>query len=89
MPTQRRHRDHTPIMTAVLALLISMLMAMPVAAADNDTGNTEREPASTTRQESEPKCVHGCQRWGKVCNVDPRGVYKCRRTCEKFGEICE
>ena len=36
-----------------------------------------------------PKCVHGCLNWGKQCNVDPRGVYKCVRRCEKFGEICE
>ena len=34
-------------------------------------------------------CYHGCQRWGEVCNVDPRGVYRCRRTCEKFCEICQ
>jgi len=37
----------------------------------------------------QPRCVHGCERWAKVCNVDPRGVYKCQRRCEKFGEICE
>lgn len=45
-------------------------------------------PAATPAEEP-PTCVHGCLRWGKFCNVDPRGVYKCQRRCEKFGEICE
>lgn len=35
------------------------------------------------------QCEWACERWTKMCNVDPRGVYKCRRTCAKFGEICE
>ncbi len=35
------------------------------------------------------KCIHGCLNWGEDCNVDPRGARKCRRRCEKFGEICE
>jgi len=34
-------------------------------------------------------CTWGCLRWGKQCNVDPRGVYRCRRSCERFGQICE
>ena len=43
----------------------------------------------TESKDESTKCMHGCLRWGKFCNVDPRGVYKCRRRCEKFGEICE
>jgi len=46
-------------------------------------------PATPESGAKEPRCVHGCERWAKVCNVDPRGVYKCQRRCEKFGEICE
>lgn len=46
--------------------------------------------ASVTTDTKQPvKCIHGCERWGKRCNIDPRGVYKCQRVCEKFGEICE
>jgi hypothetical protein len=71
----------------ILALALALGVAGPLAAAESDG----REPAaaSSTDKKDEPRCVHGCERWGKVCNVDPRGVYKCRRICEKFGEICE
>jgi hypothetical protein len=48
---------------------------------------TASDPAGTT--EDKTNCVHGCQKWGEACNVDPRGVYKCQRRCERFGEICE
>ena len=49
----------------------------------------ERQGAATESKDESAKCMHGCLRWGKFCNVDPRGVYKCRRRCEKLGEICE
>lgn len=61
-------------------------------AADDATPRTSQEERQEIVTESKDKgttCVHGCMRWGKFCNVDPRGVYKCRRRCEKFGEICE
>lgn len=35
------------------------------------------------------QCSWSCLKWSKLCNVDPRGVYKCRRTCANFGEVCE
>ncbi len=41
------------------------------------------------RETAGKQCEWACERWTKMCNVDPRGVYKCRRTCAKFGEICE
>lgn len=47
----------------------------------------EVPPAETGEEARE--CTWGCLRWGRMCNVDPRGVYRCRRTCERFGEICE
>ncbi|MGE0484677.1 MAG: hypothetical protein AB7Q81_11095 [Gammaproteobacteria bacterium] len=80
----------TPLLHRAAVLLAAALIfgvAAPLAVAES----TEHQPASTstTGKEDEPRCVHGCERWGKVCNVDPRGVYKCRRICEKFGEICE
>ena len=86
---QKRQRAHPRSITAAVVLFATLLMATPAVAADNDADNRTPAPSPTAGQDAEPKCVHGCQRWGKVCNVDPRGVYKCRRTCEKFGEICE
>lgn len=71
---------------AVALLGLALVTAVPAQ---------ERSPAQPPAQSAagqdkqEKRCVHGCERWGKVCNVDPRGVYKCRRRCEKFGEICE
>ena len=57
--------------------------------AASGTSQEQRQGAATKPNGQELKCSHGCLRWGKFCNVDPRGVYKCRRRCEKFGEICE
>lgn len=77
-----------------LALLILASLATP--AADINTPNTGREADAATVMAPSPRpvepakqCYNGCQRWGQMCNVDPRGVYKCQRRCEKFGEICE
>jgi len=70
-----------------LSVIFLLCIAAPVSlAADKNSSARSAENSSLTQ---EPKCVHGCERWGKVCNVDPRGAYKCRRRCEKFGKICE
>ncbi len=53
------------------------------------TSPTEQSQSTGESKPADKKCFHGCLRWGRFCNVDPRGVYKCRRRCEKFGEICE
>lgn len=53
------------------------------------TGAAADAPAAASSVEHAPKCYQGCARWGQMCNVDPRGVYKCQRRCEKFGEICD
>ncbi|MCB1746213.1 MAG: hypothetical protein H6977_12200 [Gammaproteobacteria bacterium] len=71
----------------VVALALTLGSVGMATAADN--GAREAAPPADVDKKDEPRCVHGCERWGKVCNVDPRGVYKCRRICEKFGEICE
>lgn len=71
----------------IFALAAFLCMSF-VSIADSQDEQTTRTPQNSESKE-EPKCFHGCQRWGKLCNVDPRGVYKCRRTCEKFGEICD
>jgi hypothetical protein len=44
------------------------------------------DDAEASSEDEEKNCTWGCLRWGKFCNVDPRGVYKCRRTCERFGQ---
>ena len=70
-----------------VVFVLSTMAVTASAESENEPVPTDR--ASAEAKDSAPKCVHGCQRWGKACNVDPRGVYKCRRRCEKFGEICE
>ncbi len=76
------------VRSAALLALGLLLINTPAYAAD--TNQPAPAPAgNASSSDSAPKCVHGCKRWGKVCNVDPRGVYKCRRRCELFGEICE
>ena len=70
-------------------LVTLMLCVSPLVGAADDENKQVNETAAAAEKQEEAKCFHGCQRWGKMCNVDPRGVYKCRRTCERFGEICE
>lgn len=47
------------------------------------------ETAASAPADKPKQCYIGCQQWGEACNVDPRGVYRCQRRCNKFGEICE
>lgn len=74
---------------ALAWLLVLVFTSANVAAQSGDTAPPRGQQQQQQATDSAPKCVHGCQRWGKMCNVDPRGVYKCRRRCEKFGKICE
>ena len=80
----------------MLALLLLAALPPAVLAEGFDAPKTDPAvdtPAATVTQpaatDKAPKCYHGCLNWGQMCNVDPRGVYKCQRRCEKFGEICE
>ena len=75
----------------VFAVFIICQCAQVMAEEDAASGTSQeqRQGTATQSNDQELKCSHGCLRWGKFCNVDPRGVYKCRRRCEKFGEICE
>ena len=66
--------------------LVLLCFTLGVSAADDRSRDASDQGSA---KDETPKCFHGCERWGKVCNTDPRGVYKCRRICEKFGEICE
>jgi hypothetical protein len=74
----------------LLAIALGLTaVSLPLMAQGDSSNESTRRSAAERPTTPAPKCVHGCQRWGKVCNVDPRGVYKCRRQCQKFGEICE
>ena len=61
-------------------------MATVIAQGDKGNGGITVDPASgdvevsgEMRGEGEERnCTLGCLRWGKFCNVDPRGAYKCR-----------
>ena len=61
---------------------------MVAQAAEDAAANSDASDDNAQQGEGK-NCSWACLRWGKHCNVDPRGVYKCRRTCEKFGEQCE
>jgi hypothetical protein len=92
------------VWTSVVMMLGSPVWAEPqVAEADLATVIAQGEAADgvavtidpsggdgkSTVENKDDNCTWGCLRWGKFCNVDPRGVYKCRRTCERFGQQCE
>ena len=85
---QQRSRPYRRVSDAASRLAAILLMCLALgASADERDRKTDAADSEATKEEV--RCVHGCQRWGKVCNVDPRGAYKCRRRCEKFGKICE
>ncbi len=70
----------------LLIIIACMCMAACVSAQTEKPLPAEPEPEKEVAGE---QCEWACERWTKTCNVDPRGVYKCRRTCAKFGEVCE
>jgi len=69
---------HHGLMTALLLIPLALLAACA-------TGG----PAKTPAQEPGQQCTWACKRWEKRCNIDPRGVYTCRRQCADFGQVCE
>ena len=95
MNTTTRGRDlsRQALIASALALLLTLAASAAFATEQTNPAPASSAPATdapaSAPAEQAPTCVHGCQRWGKLCNVDPRGVYKCQRRCEKFGEICE
>ena len=89
-------------MTAMPAFTVRRLAPLALAAALLALGACQHAPPPTPSASSpsaatapsgeggkDGKCYQGCVTWGEACNADPRGVYKCQRRCEKFGEICE
>ena len=78
-----------PVLAAVLLGTLVLLGPLAAGAEGGPRDARESRPQTAPEESDAPRCVHGCLRWGKFCNVDPRGVYKCQRRCEKFGEICE
>jgi hypothetical protein len=79
--------------SAVTLLAFVVLWHPGSIAADVDEPSAdppqEQSPSAEESNPKAPECFHGCLRWGQACDVDPRGVRKCRRRCEKFGKICE
>lgn len=83
-----------PLPRLVPLLLLAMTLFTIGCVATPERASPAAAPAAETPGAGESadgkgQCVQGCQRWGEACNVDPRGVYRCRRVCEKFGEVCE
>ena len=69
-----------------LVIIACVCIAPAMSAQPDDPLPVETEPAQDMTGK---QCEWACERWTKMCNVDPRGVYKCQRTCAKFGEVCE
>jgi hypothetical protein len=82
----------------LLVLAGTLMLAVPVlagpAAGGVDGGQEIRsgtllvpgeEDQSKERKE---QCMTVCLRWGEDCVIDHRGIRRCRRTCQEFGEQC-
>lgn len=46
-----------------------------------------RDQPSGKRAEDQ-RCMKVCIRWGEDCIIDNRGVRRCQRSCQEFGEQC-
>ena len=87
MPTSPRRAQRILATARRLVAIACVCMGPALLSAEtNEPLPVEPEPAN---EPTGKQCEWACERWTKMCNVDPRGVYKCRRTCAKFGEICE
>ncbi|MGE0387644.1 MAG: hypothetical protein AB7Q97_23200 [Gammaproteobacteria bacterium] len=91
----------TLLMICAAALFVAVASARaadpgPAAGADTPPAGSSA-PSETDRpliqtpgaDPASKKCSWGCLRWTETCNVDPRGVYRCMRTCAQTGETCE
>ena len=75
---------------AILLLVGSLSGGTTALAADDQPIELTPPTSVLDPQGAEGKqCTWACLKWTKLCNVDPRGQYKCRRTCANFGEVCE
>jgi len=81
-----------PVYAVAILLLVGSLSGGTTALAADDQPVELTPPVTSVldHQGAEAKqCTWACLKWTKLCNVDPRGQYKCRRTCANFGEVCE
>lgn len=61
-----------------------------ILAGDSTRPDESKKPAAAKKDEEGENCQWACQRWGRKCNVDSRtGKYSCKRSCMKFGKVCE
>lgn len=79
----------------ILAMILALLAGCAASGGTRDAtgaagavGNGAPGAPRDTEEEGD-NCTWACLRWAEHCNVDPRGVYRCQRVCEQFGEICE
>ena len=88
--TLHRQPRRRPLRWLILALLT--LLSCGAWATDTnspDTASAADAPAISSPAaapvEQPKQCYSGCQSWGQMCNVDPRGVYKCQRSGRRRG----
>ncbi len=78
---------NNPLRTVgLVTLLITLLLNYPLAMSADQKSPNVRENTPVGEVEKTPKkCTWARLKWSKLCNVDLRGVYKCRRNCANFG----
>lgn len=82
-------RYYLRIAVMATALLTCCGNAAAQATEEETVQLTEEMLAADPQTTHEKQCTWACLEWTRLCNVDPRGVYKCRRTCANFSEVCE
>lgn len=92
------HHPHQPPIRRTWPLLAACLLAALTATsfpgtvlaedAEASMATTAAESTGEAEEKSED-CEFECVKWGEQCFHDIRtGRYRCRRTCDKFAEVC-
>lgn len=88
MHPARRTRVTRLLATGMLSLLLGITVVWAVETAEPEAGSTAT-PTTQSEEKEGQTCTWACLKWGRICNIDPRGIYQCHRNCERFGQQCE
>jgi len=88
-PRSIPHRPRMIAATFVAALVSPAITVTALAQSSDDEPlepiiSNDISPDGTKKQ-----CEWACEQWQQICNIDPRGIYKCKRICARFGEVCD
>jgi len=89
-PIPHRSRRAQPFAAALAAALVSAAVTGTTLAQSSDEEPLEPIISNDISPDGANKqCEWACEQWQKICNIDPRGIYKCNRICARFGEVCD